>query len=594
MPLFDPADLDSNPEMLFWDINSILDASRDHFSPGLAGRGPADGDVLGGLEPVLESQLDEPEWPDEMANQRYAPTSHYDSEPAARLGSSGARSLPLNMNSPSLDSDAAGSLFTFYEQPEMGQDSPERIALFFDRRTSKVLCIKEMPTGNPWREIVWPLAKDHPALYHAIAAMTCFNSRFRAEGFRHLDSSIQKFAVGSMPLEVALVVTLALSLAQTWYYPRSSNGITYIRKAKDLLRQAQSESLASRPLEGNLSMSFLANTLIYMDVLTRVTRRSDQTAAGEPDPLVSTTWTLQGAVAGPEHQIDPLMGCAVTLFPLIGRVADLVGHVRRTPRRKANALAVVSQAVELMANIEGWAPPQGLDAVPDTGSLTSSASDLVQTAEAYKWATLLLLYQAVPELPSRLSYAEIAQKVLVFIATVPLGSRAAIFAVLPLMIAGCEATEAEDRDWIRNRWQSLTSDNGSGIVDRCLELTLEVWRRRDSNENRCESCRSPRNKVGSLAVSPGQVAGSTPTGHGEPTAACGRKKSCLCSHGDGKSSTAPTLSNSTKHVNEAGKGEEYTVKSKLHWLSVMEEWGWEGEANAPLSRSCSLLFPRRC
>ncbi|KAM0430391.1 hypothetical protein ACHAPT_005737 [Fusarium lateritium] len=466
-------------------------------------------------------------------------------------------------------------LFNLYRQPAIRDNSPESIALLFDNRICEVLYIKEDPTGNPWRKVVWPLAKDHPALYHAIAAMTCFQGanglpKLRAEGVRHLQSSMGRLSVEvnrSMRLEVALIVTLAQSIAQTWYYPRASNGISHINKAKDLLQQGLSKDLASRPLEGNLCLSFLANLWLYMDVLTRITCFNVQVMDLDLMTACSSTSLY------PEPQVDPLMGCAGTLFPLIGRVADLVRRVRKT-KDKLNSPAIVARAVELKMAIECWSPSMSLEVAGDAESLTPNASDLVQTANSYKWATLLLLYQAVPELPIRLSFSEIARKVLVLIATVPLHSRAVIFHILPLMIAGCEATETEDRDWIRDRWQSMTTGNTSGIVERCLELTLEVWRRRDSYGKHCQSCEGPSSGMMDSSLFPagldleqGLVSES------------GLESDCQCTR---QGWEPPMLSffDSTGLTREDDSifktdARNYTVKSRLHWLSVMEEWGWE-------------------
>ncbi|KAM5386623.1 hypothetical protein ACJZ2D_000586 [Fusarium nematophilum] len=556
---FSPAEQAADFDLLFLDINAFLEAPQNHFSPRPASRGSVEGNSPGEFTALLDFRegVDRVE---ELGIRQAGQSSQLSEKWTS----------PLDLNALSATDSQSQSLFTFYRQPGICDDSPESIALVFNHRTSEVLCIKETPTGNPWRQIVWPLAKEHPALYHAVAAMTCFNSRLRVEGFRHLESSIQKFSLegnDSMPLEVAVTAALSLSMAQTWYYPRSSNGITYIRKASGLLRQALSANLASRPLAGGLCVGFLANTWLYMDVLTRITCRNGHVT----DLGLMAAISLAGREANNGLQVDPLMGCAETLFPLIGRVADIVSRVRRISQ-KANPPGVVSQAVDLMMTIERWIPPLDLDAASSTDSLISSASDLVQTANAYKWATLLLLYQAVPELPCRLSYSEIAQKVLVFIATVPLSSRAVIFPVLPLMIAGCEATETEDRDWVRNRWQSLTSGNSSGIVDRCLELTLEVWKRCDTQGMPCESCRECRDDAGSLLASPGSAATDSSTSSDKRSRVASRRCSCNVR----ESSVLPGTASISDDGPSRSNATEHTVKSGLHWLSVMEEWGWEG------------------
>ena len=385
--------------------------------------------------------------------------------------------------------------FPLYQQPCMPNDSPESIAMIFDRRICEVLSIKDGPSGNPWRVIVWPLAKRHATIYHAVAAMTYFQRanalpQHRVRGIRHLQASIQRLGVEDgdvLPVRVALMATLALAFAQTWYYPRSTCGIHHVRSAKRLLQAAlltgpcPYPSALHRDTSQAIPLSFLAKTWIYMDVLTRITCDNIEAIDTGFISQCADSADTESAAAGYKPDVDPLMGCAGPLFPLLGRVADLVRCVRRRGV-KTNSAAIVSQAVELKGSIEQWSPWAGEEAdslINEGDVLTPAASDLVQTAHAYKWAALLLLCQAVPELPSRFSFECIAQKILLLIATVPVESKASIFHVFPLMIAGCDTTDVEDRDWVRDRWRKLSSGNSSGISERCLELTSEVWARRD-------------------------------------------------------------------------------------------------------------------
>ncbi|RDW57832.1 hypothetical protein BP5796_12633 [Coleophoma crateriformis] len=494
--------------------------------------------------------------------------------------------VPVDPTLPSSPNTEEQNIFNLYQQPRVHRVSPENIALLFDRRICEVLCIREDPRGNPWRTLVWPLAQAHPALYHAVAAMTCFEwsrslPRFRAEGIRHFDSSLRKLSregTDGMCLEVALAVRLVLGFAQTWHYPRSSNGISHIKRARTLLKKALSRDLASRPPEENLCLGFLANTWIYLDVMTRITCHNVQAV----DFDLMAACRLISCEASSRSQIDPLMGCAATLFPLIGRVADLVSRVRRT--EKPNSLLIVSQAVELKTNIERWIPLINAEVAVDAESLTLSTSDLVQTANAYKWATLLLLHQAVPELPRQVSFSQISQKVLVLIATVPLDSRASIFHILPLMIAGCETTDEGDRNWVRDRWQALTTWICSGIVERCLDLTLEVWRRRDSYKKRHDLYQpSPVEKGGGSLRPLSSEFTDVFTGYGSGNSSrpqpgdefqhLWKDRDPIWSSVLGDSAACTRDNDPTMTAGMT----EYTIKNKLHWLSIMEDWDWEGK-----------------
>ena len=106
-------------------------------------------------------------------------------------------------------------------------------------------------------------------------------------------------------------------------------------------------------------------------------------------------------------------------------------------------------------------------------------TDAIQTAEAYRWSTLCLLYQAVPELPNLTSYGELAQNILVYLATIPANSGTIIVHVFPLMVAGCDVVEEEDREFVRERWSAMSDRMATGVADQCLKITEEVWRRRE-------------------------------------------------------------------------------------------------------------------
>jgi hypothetical protein len=47
------------------------------------------------------------------------------------------------------------------------------------------------------------------------------------------------------------------------------------------------------------------------------------------------------------------------------------------------------------------------------------------------------------------------------------------------MVAGADTVEKEDREFVRERWQATSQRLAESSVSRCLELTEEVWKRRD-------------------------------------------------------------------------------------------------------------------
>ncbi|KAA8568237.1 hypothetical protein EYC84_008619 [Monilinia fructicola] len=169
-----------------------------------------------------------------------------------------------------------------YRQPDVPAGSPEMLMLRFDKQTCGILSVKDGPTENPWRTLVWPLARDSPALYHAIASMTAFHTSkekpaLRVDGMEHMRRSIRSLATGieKMRTDTALATTLVLAFAESWDQ-HISTGIEHLRGAKILVNQALIKH-NKRGLVGDdlARLKFLCNTWVYMDVIARLTSIDD-------------------------------------------------------------------------------------------------------------------------------------------------------------------------------------------------------------------------------------------------------------------------------------------------------------------------------
>ncbi|KAF2265262.1 hypothetical protein CC78DRAFT_515787 [Lojkania enalia] len=449
--------------------------------------------------------------------------------------------------------DPNKDLLTLFRQPQFHSDSTEIIAVVFHQQTCNILSILEETRQNPWKAYIWPMAKDYPPLYDSIAAMTCFHMskaqpRLRDRGLEHMQSSIHGLdmdnTMGNINLDTKLAATLALGFAKAWDHQISSTGMYYISRARTLTKEVLSSQLLSHSSHKDISQfRVLINICLYMDTIARFTSTDNDQEPTNP-PLILDNGYPSPPFSG--TSIDPLMGCASSLFPYIAEVADLVRRVRSRMATR-NSPTLISQGTKLKKKIEDWT-------VPIEESLGSTISqemtEYIQTAEAYRWATLLLLHQAVPELPSRISLWGLAEKVLVFLATVPLTSNTRIVQIFPLMVAGCEAIEEEDRDWVEERWKLMARHMITGIVDRCLQISSEVWKRRDEYVAMHGYC---------------PVFGKIVSVQGSSSAT-----------GSSDFPMSAAFSRGVDTLTRSGCV-EYTVKGGLHWLGVMKDWGWEGE-----------------
>lgn len=470
--------------------------------------------------------------------------------------------------------------FPFFQNIELEADDREEVESLFHQECLTVLSIWEEKDRNPWRTMIWPMTQESNALYHAIAAMTFlmqskYTPNAREKGLIHARKSTQQLAAdlsnGEIQIDTALAATIALGFAEAWDFQMSSTGRTHIQGARILLQQSISQHQLSQPSDDAVSarLRFLANTWIYMDTLARFT--------SDCGPSLDSELLCFFTDAGPlaiREELDLLMGYAASLFPIIGRVADLISTIRARNQRR-NSPIIISKAIELRQTIEDWSPAVDLEQVEKP---TSNMVEAIQTAEAYRWATLLLLQEAVPELPSLVAYKELGQKTLVYLATIPSNSSTIIVHTYPLMVAATEAVEEEDREFVRDRWKIMRKRMVNGIIDRCEDVMEEVWRRRDAHFSAWLARNSPDpstldfspSSAGGIAGFKGASMRASPSSSREPAKSPTRRSTA---HSDFPISTA--FKKGVDPITRSGNV-DYTVKGNLHWIEIMKERGWEG------------------
>jgi hypothetical protein len=263
--------------------------------------------------------------------------------------------------------------------------------------------------------------------------------------------------------------------------------------------------------------------------------------------------------------------------------------------------------MELKRQLQDWMPPSYIE---DPEDETTSPHDSIKTATAYQYATLLYLHQAVPEIPS-LTSAVLAQKIVRELATVDHRSRSTIIHIYPLMAAGCELVDPVDRQWICDRWDLTSSRMKIGIIERCLEVTKEVWSRRDAYaaelalDQQIDGTSSIYSATPSLKRQFSSVSDDSDAMDDaswlEPSAKVRATEPIYDSDGDfcwldpTERWRATSTSFGFEHprrvpVRSQMSGGmrrseifgtetlplELTVKGRLHWLGVMKDWNWEG------------------
>ncbi|KAK9461251.1 fungal-specific transcription factor domain-containing protein [Lipomyces oligophaga] len=393
-----------------------------------------------------------------------------------------------------------------------------RNALFFHTATASVMSMKDTPVDNPWRTLFWPLAQSHPALYHGLAAMSSFHAAaitpvYRIEAVDHMRLAIGQLVVGlndNMPTDVALATTITLAFAEAWDR-HISTGIAHLRGARILIRQfvasrrglPESVQQSRMEQERMTRFKFLYNIWMYIAMIAKLTSDDEDETGG------SVELEDENEVFSPNgfHTVDPLMGCAQTLFPIMGRVASLIRQVRLSGRDDI----YVAGAIALKEELEDWQPLISTTLSLACDDPAYDTSSCIATAQAYKYATLLYLYQCVPSLaaispPRRPSADEqyeptsavalelgninstdsptkaITAKLLKMLYSVPTTSRTCVVHIFPLLSIACEVDSSQMRLIARQRWADLSRLLQMGNVDRAFDVIEEVWRRKDTSK----------------------------------------------------------------------------------------------------------------
>lgn len=247
-----------------------------------------------------------------------------------------------------------------------------------------------------------------------------------------------------------------------------------------------------------------------------------------------------------DDYIDPLLGCAQSLFLIMGRVANLVSSVVRHREKTKNAtrtsLGKITAASELRKQLLDWKPnitPQMEVNCDGNRESTWDSYSCLSAAEAYRYATMLYLHQAVPELPFMGSH-QLAEKIFVLLASIPSDSNVHIIQIFPLLVSSCEAKPGEEREWCEQRWALLRDRIWIGNIDRALEVVKEVWRRKD------EHSRIVRRDIDDSAIA---------------------KLSNL--------DLASSIWTEYSGPKNEGADDHSGIGSRFHWSTVMKEWGWE-------------------
>lgn len=164
------------------------------------------------------------------------------------------------------------------------------------------------------------------------------------------------------------------------------------------------------------------------------------------------------------------------------------------------------------------------------------------------------------------------------------------------MMAGCEVVSQEERQWVEDRWIALSQRMRIGPIDKCIEVTKEVWRRRDEHEKqplqrRALVATASLRTSGMLRPPGSQRTGSSENSQDrvDGSFAWAQRRRRMTSDDIGQIDSHEPLQR-PRGESRGGLNPMYTVKGKLHWVGVMFDWRWEGKLECVCSGMCIRLL----
>ncbi|KAL9096002.1 MAG: hypothetical protein Q9163_006465, partial [Psora crenata] len=370
-----------------------------------------------------------------------------------------------------------------------GRESRRGLLDHFCNVLSHLIVFKE-DSGNPFRQLVLPMARKSPPLLNAIYAISSAHLEHR--GLQVEERALDLHSKALQGLAGLIAHKDEGNRDEVLAIVRSGSSTvlnSHLRGALSIMRE--------RRIRRGPTSAFLERAFRYFDVASALSFGSSPMSG---TLLVSTT---QGVGSGhdrsPMASVDTLFGLVADLWPIIHRLASLVDVKRTIDKQETSSPSGEEKANNMRADFETnttsieqalqqWIPK----VPPSVVTLENPADDsrlqsILNNAEAHKQACFVFLYRQL------LSYSRSDQKVQTPTKqTLQACLRVVIFSgpmaalVWPLFTAASEAVEDVDRNVARTVFRHLETRQGMNNIVTAWEVCEEIWRRSDAGQGEVE------------------------------------------------------------------------------------------------------------
>ncbi|KAL5314215.1 hypothetical protein ACEPPN_018640 [Leptodophora sp. 'Broadleaf-Isolate-01'] len=303
------------------------------------------------------------------------------------------------------------------------------------------------------------------SLHQAILALSALHLRGRQAAIQHKLSSIRLLSqsiqvnenqhIGQFGACMMLCVCDVFDAVDgSWY--------SHMRAADTISNLIVSENTPENP-----TTSFLTSWLAYHKILSEFSHLPDQ---------ASSLYTIPNPPKShPQNQIIiGSLGCSMQVLECISCINYLAKTIEQSPS-KALPPELSSISNQLETQLKSLTQTHRIVHENMTGNLDSSR--ITQTAELYRIASLIYLYQSITLKPMRCPEL----KNLINNALLILHKLGICTSPWPLFIIACEVTEDEQRVVILETLEKMRMVRRIGNVEIMRNIIEAVWKRGDLN-----------------------------------------------------------------------------------------------------------------
>ncbi|QLI66739.1 L-arabinose-responsive transcription regulator ARA1 [Metarhizium brunneum] len=389
---------------------------------------------------------------------------------------------------------------------EFSNDYHHRVLVNHFCNTLSHLIVLREDEGNPFQQLVLPLAHNSPAVKSAIYALASAHLegnraqmmendqksiQFHNEAVRNLANLIGKGNNGDKNELLATIILLVYY--EVLVQRRRSNLVEgHLKGAMAIMRNG--------PTRNDQTSLFLDRAFRFYDVIAALSSGtapvSDHPSCDSFTGLLEQT-DSQGS-SSPPVSVDALLGLATSLWPVIHRLSGLLtlkncmeesvsrGDFSGTADLRARFGAECA-AVE--SSLEEWQPMLPVVCDPQTNLEQSTASfgarmsqfqSIFNTALAYRHSALVYLHRTIYDSPRGDPTVQRHTSISLVHCEATVRHEGPMGALLwPLFVASCEAVEPTDRDLASKAFRGIGQRQGMANIDRAWEVVQEVWNRAD-------------------------------------------------------------------------------------------------------------------